>query len=439
MPFRAGAASCTINPEIGAWVQGATVHERATSIRDPLEANALYLTDGGETVLFASGDVVCIEPHTVRSICEAMSEAAGIPSDNVIVACTHTHTGPSLFPSNPAKPLDEEYIAKLHDWLAALARDAVAAARPARVRWGIGEAKIGTNRRCCWADGTHTMHGDPSRDDFTGFEGPDDPQHLAMFIEGADGALVAVLHHNTAHATSFYGRNFFSADFPGEARRIIRDVVGEVPVLFLNGAIGDICIEDLRLPKPLWPSQEQKMKRNAHLLAGETLRLMQQQGPVTDAPVLRHVCEELTVDVRVPSPDRAAWARETLKKFEAGEELTNWDKSTAYTTHLLQERFGDDPREALRIHVVRIDDVAIVTQPTELFCQFALDIKRRSPTPFTAVCTNTDGGNGYCPTMYAVLGGGYSGEAVYSARYAATAGYLIVDAAARLLHSLWQE
>ena len=45
-PVRIGAASCVINPQIGDWVQAAGVANRATEIRDNLEANGLYLSDG---------------------------------------------------------------------------------------------------------------------------------------------------------------------------------------------------------------------------------------------------------------------------------------------------------------------------------------------------------------------------------------------------------
>jgi len=48
-----------------------------------------------------------------------------------------------------------------------------------------------------------------------------------------------------------------------------------------------------------------------------------------------------------------------------------------------------------------------------------------------------DGYSGYCPTMYGVLGGGYSGEPILWTRLVPEAGYQLVDTAARLLHSLW--
>ncbi|MBS3761659.1 MAG: hypothetical protein KGZ25_00010 [Planctomycetes bacterium] len=78
-----------------------------------------------------------------------------------------------------------------------------------------------------------------------------------------------------------------------------------------------------------------------------------------------------------------------------------------------------------------------MTQPCELFCQFGLDIKRRSPADCTTVWGCTDGYNGYCPTLPAVMGGGYSGVPLYWSRLAPHTGHQIVDTASRLLYELW--
>jgi hypothetical protein len=56
-PFRIGAATQVINPETGAFVQGAGVARRATGIRDNLEANGLLLSDGKTQILLISGQI----------------------------------------------------------------------------------------------------------------------------------------------------------------------------------------------------------------------------------------------------------------------------------------------------------------------------------------------------------------------------------------------
>jgi uncharacterized protein YcfJ len=56
----------------------------------------------------------------------------------------------------------------------------------------------------------------------------------------------------------------------------------------------------------------------------------------------------------------------------------------------------------------------------------------------TAVTQLADGRGGYCPTIYGVMGGGYSGEAIHWARLEPYAGYKLVESSARLLKALWR-
>jgi hypothetical protein len=433
--WRIGAASRVINPQVGDWVQGAGVPRRGTEIRDDLEANSLYLSDGKNQILLIGCDLAGLSSPRVAQMREAVEQATGISPRNVVIACTHTHGGPSVLQTNYLMPVDEAYLDRLQGWLVDLARQTVRSARPGKIGWGKGTAQIGFNRRVCWADGTHSMHGDVTREDFAGLEGPDDPQHLALFAADSDGKLIAILHHNTTHPTLFYAAGVFSADVPGEARKMLRKELGPVPVLFFNGAQGDIMNGDLFQPRK--ESREQALQRMGRLVADETLQLYQ-EVEYQDDPVLDHAYEDLTVQVRLPEPERVAEARKVLARIDAGENIRGMQMIMAFGTVHLQEVFGDSPVEAVPIHAIRIGDLALVTQPCELYCQFGLDIKRRSPAPFTAVVGLADGFCGYCPTIYGILGGGYSGATISWTRLEPYAGYLIVESAARMLSGLWR-
>lgn len=431
-----GAATCVITPPIGSWVQGAGVARRAERIRDDLEANSLYLTDDKTPLLIISCDLAGLESAAVRSIREAISNETGIPPRQVLIACTHTHSGPSVIRTNYHFPVDTVHIKQLHDWLVRLARETVDSTQPGRIGWGKGIAQIGFNRRVCWADGTHTMHGDTRRPDFAGLEGPDDPTHLCLFAVDDNGKPLAVVYHNTTHTTSFYGAGLYSSDFPDEARQILRHELGAIPVLYLNGPQGDISMDDQLQPKT--ESREARLKRIGRMLADETLRLYR-QAEFFPGVVLGHEHTDLRIEVRLPDPKRLKEAREVLQRVDAGEKIGGMKLILAFGTVLLQERFGDQPVDTVPIHAVRIGDVALITQPCELYCQFGLDIKRRSPTPLTAVVGLTDGFCGYCPTIAGILGGGYSGQPINWTRLETLAGYRIVEAAGPMLNRLWRK
>lgn len=433
--IQCGAATTMITNELGTVIQGATVGGTAKSVRDELEANALYLACNDTAMLLVSCDFGGLEPRWTLAARKAMAAASGVPERNILIGSTHTG-GPSIIPSNYQKAIDERYLTELIGRLAHLATHTVERATEAVLRHGQGQARIGYNRRCCWADGTHSMFGNPHREDFIGLEGPDDPTHTAIGLDTPDGRTLAVLQANTGHPCTFYGADFYSADFPGTARGFLRQALGEIPVLFFNGAQGDICTHDIARTERR-ESPERQLARLGHLLAGETLRLLHEAPPLTE-PVLRHAFTDLKVNLRLPSEEKLAWAQSVLARVDAGEKVPGMEMAMAHGTVLLWKRFGEDPTDLLAIHAIRLGNLAILSQPCELFCQYGLDMRRRSPAPMTAIFGLTDGYHGYCPTPSALCGGGYSGDPIYWTRFGFDTGDRIVDQASRLLHSLWR-
>ncbi len=434
--FKVGTSTKIINNDTGRWVQGAGVPKKATKIRDDLEANSIYLSNGKVQLLLVSLDLVGLETSYVVELREAMGVAAGIPPRNILLSCTHTHGGPSLVKTNYLMSIDTPYMKRLKGWLIDLAKESVDAAHPAKIGWAKGEVQIGFNRRLTWADGTHTMHGDAKRKDFTGLEGPDDPQHVALFATDMKGELKAILYHNTSHPTIFYGAGVYSADFPGEVRRKLREKFGKtIPVLFLNGAQGDISIDNM-LDRPS-ENKEDKLERISKMIVDETMRLYK-EVVFDDDPILKHEYKDLKVSVRLPKPDKLMEGRNVLSRIDAGENIRGMKMIMAFGAVHLQETFGKHPFDILPIHGLRIGDLAIVTQPCELYCQFGLDIKRRSPSKNTIIVGLTDGYGGYCPTISGLLGGGYSGEPISWTRLDPYAGYEFDENAATLLNSLWR-
>ncbi len=436
--MKAGSATVTINCEIGDDLAGQFHRRLCEGIRDDLEANALYLADDQLQVLLISLDLAgLLELPYVTEVRDAIEAATGIPARSVILTSTHTHDAPDTAGLLPDSVKNEPYLVRLKDWLVEVAEQAVEAARPARFGWAQGEAHIGYNRRLCWADGSHSMYGDSTRPDFTGLEGPDDPTHTVLFAVDENDEYLAVVHANCCHATCIESAVLACADFPGEARRLVREALGsKIPVLYLQGASGDTSPWNELGPVRRW-DREQKLREVGALVAGETLRLLHESPPVAD-PVFRHDFEDLQIEVRLPTPEELA---EAQQHADAGEEAAgrrDWILATAGVLRL-QNEFGESPVDTISVHVVRIGGFAIVTNPCELYCQFGHDIRRRSPAEVTMITQLADGFSGYCPTIPGLLGGGYSGNAIYWTRLEPYAGYRIVESSARLLHEVWSD
>ncbi len=442
--MQAGAATIVITPTLGSFIQGAGKPEqRAESVHDELEANALYLAGDGAgadaaAVLLVSCDLVGMEPTFARRCGEAMAGAAGLEARQIIIGCSHTHGGPVMIHSCYQKPIDQAYGDQLVQWLTALAQQARQAARPARLGWGMGHARLGYNRRVCYADGSHAMYRQAGRDQqFTGVEGPDDTRCLALAVVNEQNRVQAVLHQGTGHPAGSYGLPYFTADYPGVARRLVREALGPLPVLFFNGAQGDIAMTCQTQRRVMPENATIQAIRFGSTLAGETLRLLHEMQLLDHVP-LQHYCDELEVAVRLPSAEEVTRCEAVLARVRAGADIQGQELISAWGPYALMQQFGSHPRETLPFHTLRIGDLAISTEPFELFCQYQLDLKRRSPFASTAVFGLTGGCAGYVPTLAAQLGGGYSGSPLLWARHEPQVGQQYVDHAARRLHELWR-
>ena len=434
--LKAGTATRIINNELGTVIQGATHKETVRRIRDDLEANALWIESTGNGLLFITCDLGGTDLGYIEGILPDVAEASGVPRDDILIGCSHTHAAPSVLgPTHPDKPIDDAYLARLRTWLCDAASEAVSSAETVEIASAKGRAEIGYNRRVCLADGGHVMHGDPTCANATGLEGRNDPQHTALFVRASGGPVKAVLYNSTAHPINFYGRDFLSADFPGLARQYLRDVFGPIPVLFFNGAIGDISIVDevwkLRSPE----SAEQMVARAAHIVTGETLRLLQHAEFTAEAPVA-HAVTHFGAELRPLPEERLQWAKRVMGSYRDGnvDDTDGLSLATAHLTLLFHERFGNKRAEAIDLHAGCLGELAFVTVPCEIFCHFGLELKRRSPFHTTAVFGLTNGDMGYCPTIEGAMGGSWEGTGSLISRWDVQTGYRIVDEWSRMLH-----
>ena len=72
--------------------------------------------------------------------------------------------------------------------------------------------------------------------------------------------------------------------------------------------------------------------------------------------------------------------------------------------------YETDSVQPMEFHVLRLGDVAMATNPFELFLDYGIRMKTRSKAVLTMV-VNISGANcGYLPTAKAVRGGGYSAD-----------------------------
>jgi hypothetical protein len=103
------------------------------------------------------------------------------------------------------------------------------------------------------------------------------------------------------------------------------------------------------------------------------------------------------------------------------------------------DRYGaqeQQPTVTVEVHALRIGDVAIITNPFELFLDYGVQMQGRSKALQTFVLQLTNGSSGYLATERAVKGGGYS-AVIASNRVGPEGGQVLVDRSVELINSLW--
>ncbi|NLN02917.1 MAG: hypothetical protein GX174_13600 [Lentisphaerae bacterium] len=91
----------------------------------------------------------------------------------------------------------------------------------------------------------------------------------------------------------------------------------------------------------------------------------------------------------------------------------------------------------VEMHVIRLGDIAIMTNPFELFLDYGNQIKARSPAAQTFIVQLACGSEGYLPTAMAENGGHYSAY-VSSGITGHAGGDLLVRATIEHIRKLWE-
>jgi hypothetical protein len=101
-------------------------------------------------------------------------------------------------------------------------------------------------------------------------------------------------------------------------------------------------------------------------------------------------------------------------------------------------RQNDEPYYSMDLHVVRLGDVALASNPFELFTEYGLRMKARSKALQTFVIQLSNNSGYYLPTEEAMRGGGYS-AIVNSNLVGWQGGDILTDETVNEINALWQE
>lgn len=422
-------------------------------IMDPVTCTALAIEtrDGSkstETAIMVSCDLAVIRGGLADEVKGLLKkDLPAFDLNKLVLNATHTHTGPALTTGRYEIPDDvmqpSEYVKFAAEQIAGAVVEAWNSRQPAGMSWGLGQAVVGHNRRAVYfnpvpsgfGEGTAIMYGETNRNDFSHIEGYEDHGLEMMFFWNGQKKLTGMVLNIACPSQETEGLSQLSADFWHEVRVEIHKRYGEDIYVFPQCAsAGDIS------PHLLWrkEAEMEMLKRKGITRRQEIGRRIANavdevfpyvQDDINYEIVFCHLYDELSLPVRKVTkeeadqaerlakeqPERASWHREIIDRYNKQDE---------------------NPYYPVKINVMRLGDVALATNPFELFLDFGLRIETRSNTVLTFIVQLANGGGTYLPTAKAEAGGGYS-AIVQSNLVGSEGGQILVEKTLELIHSAW--
>jgi len=483
--IKIGWAQTSITPSEPALMEGQMYMRASRYVHDPITATALALDNGDAKVIFVSNDMTEVPCHAFGKL-QAEVEKRGIDWNCVTVNVTHSHNSTSFYKDflhednlqvyekdilpefdAPANMLEGDdgidfYVEKIAD----LIEKAWNSRKPGGISYAHDYAAVAFNRRPQFGSGDDVesiMYGDCSRDDFVKFESGIDTAVELLYTWDEDRNLTGVACNVPCPSQVYELHCFLSADYWAPTRSEIREKLGKnVYVLPICGAAGDLAPIDLvhisKTNKQAlldWGGQTKEVFRDFDMtltcqgiadrisecvLRGEKTA----KNYIDERPVFEHKVLSMELPIRQVTEEEyreaQAYVDEVHKKFSKDHRMEMKDLVQAFEPQGVVIRYRQqkaNPMFAFNCHILRLGNIAIATNPFELYHEFAQRIKARAKAEQVFIIQLSNGLGGYLPTRAAVNGGSYSSKAA-STTCGPEGGDELVAKTLELINSMWK-
>ncbi len=498
--LRVGWASIDITPDQPVVLRGQFHARVSEGVMDPVTATALALESVGpdgvrDYTVMVSVDLASVSEQLVDEIRQHIAQQLpDLEPTKVFFFATHTHSAPAF----GSRTIERDAaVAEQHGWdlpaywadwgveldampgelyrefAAQRIAQAVVQAwnkrQPGGVGFGLGHAVVGHNRLTAYTSGQSQMYGATDRPDFSHIEGYEDHSVHLLYTWDGQQRLTGVVINVACPSQVSESIYEVSGDFWHDTREELRRRLGDdLFVLPQTAASGDQSPHLIGRRNP-GENAEQRMER----LTGRNRRqeiAVRIADTVTSVlptiekhiewdPPLVHRVESIELtrrliseqDVQDALAESERWRaryEQMRQAIEDDPEIRNkrrWytDITQAYRRTMrgigVQERFDlqqVQPKIPYEIHVVRIGDMAMATNPFEFYLDFGMQIQQRSRAVQTFIVQLAGAGT-YVPTQRSVAGGAY-GAVPASTAIGPEGGRELVEETLRMIESMWK-
>ncbi|MBO3803836.1 MAG: hypothetical protein JTT11_08235, partial [Candidatus Brockarchaeota archaeon] len=370
-------------------------------------------------------------------------------ASKLFVNATHTHTAPEMEEGWYLHPggnvmTPAEYSSFLAERIAETAAEAWNGRRAGGVSWALGHAVVGHNRRVTYFGGRSEMYGKTDDRDFDCIEGYEDHAVEMLFTWDPSERLTGLVLNLACPSQVVEGENYVSADFWHDIRAEIRRRRSQgLFILPQCGAAGDQSPHLLLYKEAEAETRKGRGVTERQEIADRVADAVDhvfkaaRSGIRTDVP-FRHRVETLELPLRRISHSDYERAREYVRlnelKCDAPARLF-FEKETV-ERYNRQEGANPPTSYPVELHALRLGEVAMATNPFELFLDYGLRIKARSRALQTFVIQLACDCGMYLPTERAVRAGGYGAEVLVS-KVGPEGGQILVNRTVDLINGMW--
>jgi hypothetical protein len=431
----AGAARASINPPLGIRTMGFSSRVGfVESVASGLTATVLVVANEQMTIAIVALDICLLPIARADVLRQRVGAAVGGPGANGVVNFSHTHSAPAFPGWQPESAeqtrLQEAYWETLVERTVDAAAGARATLQPARVAAGWGTCEIGINRREMGSDGLVFLGEVP--------DGETDPAVGVVRVDDLAGQPIAILASLGCHTVVVGPRDqAASADFPGPAREVIESTLGGL-ALFLQACGGDVmpvggmgyetdCTDANERVGMMLGGEVVKVAAGlrTHLRRGERTAL----GSVSSISLWPWVAvededtwarlavrsERIFLDfIDLPTLEDAQGILDEKRRLleaalPSGDErqIAPAQRFVCWAEALVDACETNQRTIDFEVQALRIDDLAFVALSAETFSGTGLEIKQRSPIPYTNVLGYSNGCIMYLPRAQDYPPGGW--------------------------------
>jgi len=440
-------------------------YERITDVVETdVTATAMAIESDNDSAIIISVDIVGIEASLMQMTRNKLAKILpDFPVQNLIIGATHSHTSIGYgydVDDNTAMNVMAEYLPDDKGYTATAKRDdsvitneeakefiSAQFALAAKNAWEkraeakyaneFGRAVVGFCRRVEYDDHTAQMWGDTNTANFVAMEGGNDSGIELLYVYDKNDKLTGIVANIACPAQVLEHRTFISADYWGYVKENLRKELGEdIYLLALCGAGGDQCPRDLvRWVEPEMPIDDPNIERLNVLdhkadpsmfdisgckligkrVANEILSVYEEiteiksdvpfchKALVLDLPLRRATITEYNNAVREME---YYFNKNKDKEIFNFKDMAKMDVNAGTIARFRQQQTKEVvPTE---VHIIRLGDIAIATNPFELFLDYGNQIKARSYAKQTFIMQLACAEFGYLPTEKAEKHGHYS-------------------------------